>query len=160
MQSSGGFHSFDSPAKQGTGQRTLKTPPQGIGEEVARAHFDVCTITGRKEQTQPWHQPGTARKAASPWVMELPGVCCPPHTTGKGRSYAEEIWPGDRVLCSHFSLHCPGLWEVSTCAQICLRCCHSPGCKLMLGLGWGCSPGEEPNKYRGSLSISAGVTPN
>lgn len=89
----GGFNSFDSPAKQGTGQRTLKTPPQGIEEEVASAHLSVCTITGEKEQTQTWHQLGMARKAAPPWVMELPRVCCPCHTTGKGRSCAEEVWP-------------------------------------------------------------------
>lgn len=72
-QSSRGFHSFDSPAKQGTRQRTPKTPPQGIGEEVARAHLDVCTITGGKEQTQP----GTSRvqqgRQRRPGLWRCPG---------------------------------------------------------------------------------------
>lgn len=80
------------------GQSPKKTPSQHSEEEVARTLVGVCTITGRKVQTQPLHRgggPDTLMRVEPPLVLKLPEECYFLHAKGKGRKFTEEIWPTD-----------------------------------------------------------------
>lgn len=99
----------------------------------------VCTITGRKVQTQPLYQgggPDTAMRVEPPLVLKLPEECYCLHAEGKGRKCTEEIWPRGVVFNSLFSSHSPWLQEISGCAQSLRLCCDVPHCKLVLRFRW------------------------
>lgn len=81
---------------------------------MARTLVGVCTITGRKVQTQPLHRgggPDTAMSVEPPSVFKLPEECYCLHAKGKGRTCTEEIWPRD-VFSSCSSSHSPWSWEI------------------------------------------------